>query len=152
MDKGKDKMLKYEVDHPDDNDSDVSAPSLDNEFGVPITQTPRVKKALTSANEKLRCSSREKNPVTWFGYNEYMAHHYAFTMKIAADQEPKSTSLHHKLEGEELKLPRKGQRKSKAGQKLKKPKAKPDVKCLTLELEGSTRFSHLVQPRNLVVT
>ena len=52
-DKGKGKMPKYEVDHPDDNDSDGSAPSLDSEFGVPIMQTPGVKKALTSASEKL---------------------------------------------------------------------------------------------------
>ena len=51
-----------------------------------------------------------------------MAHHYAFVMKVAAEQEPESStevardprwvkavdpSLHHKLEGEELKLPQK---------------------------------------------
>ena len=30
-----------------------------------------------------------------------MAHHYAFTMKVAAEQEPESPSLRHKLEGEE---------------------------------------------------
>ena len=52
-DKGKGKMPEYEVDHPDDNDSDGSAPSLDSEFGVPIMRTPGVKKALTSASKKL---------------------------------------------------------------------------------------------------
>ena len=45
--KGKGKMREYEVDHPDDSDSDVSARSLDTEFGVPIMRTPKVKKALT---------------------------------------------------------------------------------------------------------
>ena len=85
MDKGKGKIPEYEVDHPDNNDSDVSAPSLDSEFGVPIMRTPGVKKALTVANEKLYRSSRAKNPVTRFGYNEYMAHHYGFTMKVAVE-------------------------------------------------------------------
>ena len=51
--KGKGKMLEYEVDHPNESDSDVSAHSLDNEFGVPIMRTPNVKKALTPTNEKL---------------------------------------------------------------------------------------------------
>ena len=53
LDKGKGKMPEYEVDHPDDNDSDGSTSSLDSEFGVPIMRTPGVKKALTSAREKL---------------------------------------------------------------------------------------------------
>ena len=43
-DKGKGKMPEYEV---DENDSDVSARSLDSEFGVPIMRTPRVNKTLT---------------------------------------------------------------------------------------------------------
>ena len=58
LDKGKAKMPKYEVDHPKKSDSDVSAPSLDSEFGVPIMQTTAVKKMLTSENEKLWRSSR----------------------------------------------------------------------------------------------
>ena len=77
-------MPEYKVDRPNDSYSNVSAPSLDSEFGVPIMRTPGVKKALTSTNEKLRCS------VTRFAYNEFMAHHYAFVMKEAAEQEPKS--------------------------------------------------------------
>ena len=93
-------MPEYEVDHPDYSDSDVSAHSLDNEFGVPIIQTSRVKNALTSANVKLHRSSRVKNPVTRYAYNEYMAHHYVFTMKVSAEQEPKIPSLRHMLEGE----------------------------------------------------
>ena len=38
-DKGKGKMPEYEVDHHDESDSDVSARSLDSEFGVPIMET-----------------------------------------------------------------------------------------------------------------
>ena len=54
-------MPKYEHDHSDGNES---AHSLDSEYGgldVPIMRTPRAKKALTMANEKLYHSSREKN-------------------------------------------------------------------------------------------
>ena len=39
-----------------------------------------MQKALESAHEKLRRSSREKNPVSPFGYNDYMAYHYAYMM------------------------------------------------------------------------
>ena len=68
-------MLEYEVEgHPDHNDSDDSARSLDCEFGVPIMRTLGVKKALTSTNEKLYRSSRAKTQVTRYTYNEYMAH------------------------------------------------------------------------------
>ena len=59
MDKGKAKIPEYEDDHFDRNES---THSLDSEFGgfdVPI----EVKKARTSANEKLCRSTREKNPV-----------------------------------------------------------------------------------------
>ena len=90
MDKGKAKMPEYEDDQFDDNES---THSLDNEFGgfdVPIIRSLRVKKALTSANEKLRHSTREKNPVSRFGYNDYMAYHYAFMMKVAIDSELES--------------------------------------------------------------
>ena len=83
MDKGKEKMPEYEDDHFDD---DESTHSLDSEFGgfdVPIG----VKKALTSANEKLRLSTREKNPVSQFGYNAHIAYHYAFMMKVATIRE-----------------------------------------------------------------
>ena len=36
--------------------------------------------------------TREKNPITQFDYNEYMAHHYAFMMKVAAEQDLESFS------------------------------------------------------------
>ena len=159
-------MPEYEVDvHPDDSDSDVSAPSLDSEFGVPIMRTPGVKKVLTSTKGKLCCSSRAKNLVTWYAYNEYMAYHYAFTMKVAAEQEPERPSLWHMLEGEKrLNRGKEGrttqshedakaenlaksrkpnyrarlQRKPKAAWMLtKSKKANSDVSRLTLELEGA---------------
>ena len=50
MDKGKAKMPDYEDDHFDDNEL---THSLDSEFlcfDEPIGRSPRVKKALTSAN------------------------------------------------------------------------------------------------------
>ena len=71
MAKAKAKMLEYEDDQFDDN---RSTHSLDSDFGgfdLPIIRSPEVKKALTSANEKLRHSTREKNPVSRFGY-DYM--------------------------------------------------------------------------------
>ena len=92
LDKGKAKMKEYDSDNSSTNESDLgmSPRSLDSEFGVPIMRTPGVKKALASTNEKLRRSSRQKNTITRFGYNEYMAHHYAFMMKVASEQEPES--------------------------------------------------------------
>ena len=74
MDKGKAKMPKYEDDRFDDNEL---THSLDSEFGG-FNVSIRVKKALTSANKKLCCSILEKNPVSRFGYNDYMAYYYAF--------------------------------------------------------------------------
>ena len=77
-------MSEYEDVHFEDNES---THSLNIEFGgfdVPIG----VKKALTSANEKPCLSTREKNPVSRFGYNDYMAYHYAFMMKVAIAREP----------------------------------------------------------------
>ena len=49
-----------------------------------------MKKALEGASQKLRRSSRMKNPVVRYGYNEYMAHHYAYMMKISEDREPET--------------------------------------------------------------
>ena len=88
MDKGKAKMSEYKDDRFDD---DESTHSLDSEFGgfdVPI----RAKKALISANEKLCHYTREKNPVSQFGYNNYMEYYYAFMMKVAIVREPETFS------------------------------------------------------------
>ena len=79
MDKGKAKMAEYEDDRFDD---DASTHSLDSELGG-FDVPSKAKKALISTNEKLRRSTREKNPVSRFGYNDYMAYHYAFMMKVA---------------------------------------------------------------------
>ena len=48
------------------------------------------KRALKSANEKLRRSTHHKNLVIWYGYNKYMAHHYAYMTKVAQVREPES--------------------------------------------------------------
>ena len=88
MDKGKAKMLEYEDDRFDDNES---THSLDSEFGG-FDVRIGAKKALISANEKLRRSPREKNPVSLFGHNDYMAYDYAFMMKVATIREPETFS------------------------------------------------------------
>ena len=78
-------MSEYE-----DLNDNASTHSLDSEsegLKIPNIQTAGVKKALESANEKLRRSSREKNPVSRFGYNDYMAYHYAYMMKVTSLQE-----------------------------------------------------------------
>ena len=60
------------------------------ERGDPVEQTPGVKKAVKGPSQKLQRSSRMKNPVVRYGYNEYMAHHYAYMMKISEDREPET--------------------------------------------------------------
>ena len=90
MGKGKEKMSEYE-DAPSDDKK--STHSLNSEFGafdVPLTRSRGVQKALTSANEKLRRSTQEKNPVSRFGYNDAMAYYYAFMMKVTIDREVES--------------------------------------------------------------
>ena len=88
MDKGKAKMAEYEDDRFTDDESTHSLDSEFDGFEVPIG----AKKALIFANEKLRRSTREKNPVSRFGYNDYMAYHYAFMMKVATVREPETFS------------------------------------------------------------
>ena len=87
MEKGKVKMLEY-VD-PDEN---KSTHSLDSEFeglDVLIMQMNGLKKVIATANEKIRRSTREKNSVSRFGEDEYMAYHYAFMMKMTIVRETK---------------------------------------------------------------
>ena len=45
------------------------------------------KRAMKSANEKLRRSSRHRNPTVRYGNNKYMVHHYAYMMKVASIRE-----------------------------------------------------------------
>ena len=83
-------MSEYE-----DTNDNASTHSLDSEFeglDISITQTTGAQKALESANEKLCRSSREKNPVSRFGYNDYMAYHYAYMMKVTSVREPETFS------------------------------------------------------------
>jgi hypothetical protein len=49
-----------------------------------------VEKTTTSGNARLRRSTRTKKPVERFGYNEYMAHHYAYMTRVAEVREPES--------------------------------------------------------------
>ena len=55
-----------------------------------IEKSTSTEKASTSANDRLRRSTRQKNPVVWFGYNEYMTHHYAYMTRVAEVREPES--------------------------------------------------------------
>ena len=41
-------------------------------------------------NHELRRSTYLKNPVKRYGYNEYMAHHYAYMTRVAEVREPES--------------------------------------------------------------
>ena len=85
LDKGKAKMSEYE-----DPNHNASTHSLESEFEdieISIIQIDGTKKGLESANEKLRHSSREKNPVSRFGYNDYMAYHYAYMIKVTSVRE-----------------------------------------------------------------
>ena len=81
--KKKGKMPEQEAkDTTSGQDLDHSPRSVDSKYEM--KKSPRVTKG------KLRQSNRQKNPIVRFGYNEYMAHHYAFLMKFAADQEPET--------------------------------------------------------------
>ena len=48
------------------------------------------KRALKLANQKPCRSTRQKNLVMQYGYNEYMAHHYAYMIMVAEVHEPES--------------------------------------------------------------
>ena len=81
-------MSEYE-----DTNDNVSTHSLDSDFeglGISIIQTAGAQKALEAANGNPRRSSREKNPVSRFGYNDYMAYHYAYMMKVTSVREPET--------------------------------------------------------------
>ena len=78
--KGKKKMSEYGIDK---DESDLSESDFEkNEDGPSETKSVPAKRALKSANEKLRRSTRQKNPMIRYGYNEYMAHHYAYMTKM----------------------------------------------------------------------
>ena len=58
--------------------------------GSSKVKSASTEKASTSANERVRQSTRRKNVVVRFGYNEYMAHHYAYMTHVAEVREPES--------------------------------------------------------------
>ena len=62
--------------------------SLDDELGIPIMQTPGVKKAMEAINTKLHTSTWLKNPVQRLSYDSYLAHHYAYMASIVQVIEP----------------------------------------------------------------
>jgi hypothetical protein len=66
------------------SDSETQGGETSGEKSAPV------EKASTSRNERLRRSTRTRNPVVRFGYNEYMAHHYAYIARVAEVREPKS--------------------------------------------------------------
>ena len=73
----------------DRNESDRR--ELDSEGTSDRSSKPKsasTEKASTSANVRLRRSTRQKNPVVRFGYNEYMAHHYVYMTRVAEVREP----------------------------------------------------------------
>ena len=82
------KMLEYGTDKgaSDLGESDTNL----SEKEPQELRTYVAKRALKSANEKLRRSTCQKNLVKRYGYNEYMAHHYAYMTKVTEVREPKS--------------------------------------------------------------
>ena len=74
-----------------------SAESVRNEFDFgAIEKNPLQKwsssaeKATKLANEQLSRSTCLKNPLKRYGYNEYMAHHYAYMTRVTEVREPES--------------------------------------------------------------
>ena len=79
-------MPEYEDDQSNDSESAHSLSSELCGFDVPIMRT---QKAIVTTNKKLCRSTREKNPDSLFGDNDYMAYYYTFMMKVADVHEPK---------------------------------------------------------------
>mgnify|MGYP000544772057 FL=1 len=90
--KGKQKMPEYEMlDEESKNVEDAySDVSMDEELGILALKTPGVKKAMKEAIQKLRRSTREKKSVERFGYDTYMAMHYAYMSKVVKLPDPTS--------------------------------------------------------------
>ena len=75
----------------DNDETNRSESDSDKEDGrSSATKTELAKKGPTSGNNKLRRSTRQKNPLKRYGYNEYMTHHYAYMTKVAEVREPES--------------------------------------------------------------
>ena len=88
--KGKQKMPEYEMlahgsKNMEDADSDTS---LDDELGIRVLKIPGMEKAWKDVSKKLRRSDREKKTVERFGYDTYMAMHYAYMSKVVQIPDP----------------------------------------------------------------
>jgi hypothetical protein len=84
---------KKKVSEADTQSDESRRPQSDSETqggGTSGEKSAPVEKASTLRNEKLRKSTPTRNPVVRFGYNEYMAHHYAYMTRVAEDREPES--------------------------------------------------------------
>ena len=86
--KGKKKMLEYGTDRDvsDRRESDYEK----SEEGQSIVNPASSRKASTLANEQLCQYTRQKNTVLQFGYNEYMAHLYAYMTHVPEVRERES--------------------------------------------------------------
>ena len=82
--KGKQKMPEYEMlDDGSRNMDDVDSYTLlDDELGIGALKIPGMEKAMKDVNQKLRRSDIEKKTVERFGYDTYMAMHYAYMTKV----------------------------------------------------------------------
>ena len=90
--KGKQKMPEYEMlDDESKNIEDVdSDASLDDELGIGALKISGMEKAMKDVDQKLRRSGRDKKTVERFGYDTYMAMHYAYMSKVVQIPDPNS--------------------------------------------------------------
>ena len=86
--KGKQKVSDSGTDR-DESDRRESN-SEDSSDGSSGAKSASAEKASTPANDRLRRSTHQKNPVVRFGYDEYMARHYAYMACVVEVREPES--------------------------------------------------------------
>ena len=86
--KGKEIDAKYDTTREESGQSESDFRNDNN--GTGEMKSGSAKRALQSTNQKLRRSTCQKNHVKWYGYNEYMAHHYAYMTKVVEVRDPES--------------------------------------------------------------
>ena len=69
-------MSKYDTTREVSDQSEYD--SRKDEGGTSAMKSDSTKNAQKLVNQQLLPSTRQKNPVKQYGYNEYMAHHYAY--------------------------------------------------------------------------
>ena len=84
--KGKMKMSEYgtKVCALDQSESETSW----SKDGPREKGSDSAKRSIKNARQKLCQSTRQKNPVVWYGYKDYMGHHYLYMVKVAEVHEP----------------------------------------------------------------